>query len=616
METSHIGYNNIYEVIFAYSYTWILIFVQAKYLYDASIPMRENVKTYRSNGIFLPKRWFGMNIDLSDWQWITFDYHFKTQIIFAICYVIVMQIYKHFIKWVFRKKLHVFDDRKRSENLSKIIKNITDLYLIVNFVFCFYMHGTSTIFMLFIMLISYFISIKTYKYKYSNLIAWIWNLFIGIIISKYDHSYFAFSFILNRPSLSWFDYWINVKMRWNQTYRLTMLRCISFHMDLRNKYLNLKLYKCPFNNDKYKDYVDDNLTDFSIVNYFAYCLYTPLLISGPIISFYDWINQLKCNLSYDDKLFPNKIKSPFYNKELSVKYIFIYLIRFLFCYFFFQIWLHFIWTSAFIKYGFPDHLKIENLETISDYKTYVIVLCSFGFLHLAFIWMKFLVIWRFARMWCLFDSIVPIENMQSCYAATTQINQFWKYWHSSFYLWNKRYIYIPLGGSKPKYKYLKYINIIIVFGFTALWHGDWGASLLVWGCLMSLGMIPEILINKWYWNTNLSIIINIRNNSYLNRYIHAFFGGINDIILISANMIGYGPGFWPIIDIWKILLSSISGWYTLLWAISWTFCANIMIIQMKYMQSQKTFASISIIDIDRNQNVKKQIIKQNVKKTQ
>eukprot|EP00484_Ammonia_sp_Unknown_P028350 CAMPEP_0197029486 /NCGR_PEP_ID=MMETSP1384-20130603/8926_1 /TAXON_ID=29189 /ORGANISM="Ammonia sp." /LENGTH=390 /DNA_ID=CAMNT_0042458663 /DNA_START=672 /DNA_END=1844 /DNA_ORIENTATION=- len=386
-----------------------------------------------------------------------------------------------------------------------------------------------------------------------------------------------------------------------------MLRCLSFHMDLRYKHQNRKLYKCRFNDVEHKDYLE--LNDFSLINFYAYTLYTPLLISGPIMSFYEWMNQLKCSLSYDE----HSSKSPYSGKELSAKYIAVYLARFVFVYCFFQIWLHFVWTSAFIKYGFP--MKVEDLHSMQDHQTYMIVLCSFGFLHLAFIWMKFLIIWRFARLWCLLDGIVTTENMQSCYAMTTQISQFWKHWHSSFYLWNKRYIYIPLGGSKcfalfgtelqSRFGFLRYGNILIVFAFTALWHGDFGASLLIWGSLMGLGIIPEIVLSRWYWRTNVSVIVRVRNHSYLNRYVHAVFGGLNDVILISANMIGYGPGFSEIIEIWKTLLSSRFGWYALLWVLSWSITLNLMIMHFKSLQAKDTFASVSIIEVDRKEAKRK-----------
>eukprot|EP01083_Nonionella_stella_P134528 409295_1 len=99
MKTSHLGYNSTYEVLFAYIYTWGITFLQAKYLYEASLPMRNKIAVLKDSYVYLPKRWFGMNIDLSDWQWITFDYHFPKQIIFSIIYVIIMQIFKYFIKW-------------------------------------------------------------------------------------------------------------------------------------------------------------------------------------------------------------------------------------------------------------------------------------------------------------------------------------------------------------------------------------------------------------------------------------------------------------------------------------------------------------------------------------
>ena len=286
---SHIGYNNIYEVIFAYLYTWSITLIQAKYLYDASLPMRSHLDSYYNHRTFLPQRWFGMHIDLSDWQWVTFDYHFPKQVLFAIAYIIIMQSFKRCIRWSFRSRLNA------SNGLTRAIRNITDLYTIINIGFCLYLHGTSTFFMLIIMAMSYMLSIATYQWKYCNLIAWAWNLMIGVIVSKYDHSYFAFSELVH-PSLKWLDQWIPVNMRWNQVYRLTMLRSISFHMDLRSKYLGQTLYQCPFQNanGKYRDYVE--VDDFSMINFFAYTLYTPLMVSGPIMSFTEWMNQIKCML--------------------------------------------------------------------------------------------------------------------------------------------------------------------------------------------------------------------------------------------------------------------------------------------------------------------------------
>lgn len=59
--------------------------------------------------------------------------------------------------------------------------------------------------------------------------------------------------------------------------------------------------------------------------------------------------------------------------------------------------------------------------------------------------------------------------------------QLWRGWHISLTSWFKDYLYIPLGGSR-KGKLRKYLNIMIVFLVSGLWHGArW--SYVVWGGL-------------------------------------------------------------------------------------------------------------------------------------
>lgn len=61
------------------------------------------------------------------------------------------------------------------------------------------------------------------------------------------------------------------------------------------------------------------------------------------------------------------------------------------------------------------------------------------------------------------------------------IKEFWQRWHISLNSWFVDYVYIPLGGSrKGKLRY--YINIMLVFFLSGLWHG---ASLhfIAWGLL-------------------------------------------------------------------------------------------------------------------------------------
>ena len=76
-----------------------------------------------------------------------------------------------------------------------------------------------------------------------------------------------------------------------------------------------------------------------------------------------------------------------------------------------------------------------------------------------------------------------MENFNCPYFATT-VSEFWRRWHISLSSWFRDYLYIPLGGNR-KGTTRKYINTMIVFIVSGLWHGaQW--SYVVWGGLNGL----------------------------------------------------------------------------------------------------------------------------------
>jgi len=84
-----------------------------------------------------------------------------------------------------------------------------------------------------------------------------------------------------------------------------------------------------------------------------------------------------------------------------------------------------------------------------------------------------------------------MENFNAPYLSTS-VGTFWRNWHISLTSWFKDYLYIPLGGSR-KGKLRKYINKMIVFLVSGLWHGA-RLSYVVWGGLNGLyQVIGEIL---------------------------------------------------------------------------------------------------------------------------
>ena len=91
------------------------------------------------------------------------------------------------------------------------------------------------------------------------------------------------------------------------------------------------------------------------------------------------------------------------------------------------------------------------------------------------------------------------QNFSQPYLAVS-VQNFWKRWHMSLMGWFKEYVYIPMGGNR-KGTIRKYINMMVVFALSGLWHGA-GLSFILWGCLNGLlqicGMIADPVKEKVY----------------------------------------------------------------------------------------------------------------------
>jgi len=87
---------------------------------------------------------------------------------------------------------------------------------------------------------------------------------------------------------------------------------------------------------------------------------------------------------------------------------------------------------------------------------------------------------------CLMLGLDLTENFNSPYKSLS-IAEFWKRWHMSLTGFFTKYIYIPLGGNR-KGKVRTYVNTLIIFLISGLWHGA-ATTFVIWGLVHGIGMI-------------------------------------------------------------------------------------------------------------------------------
>ncbi|UQD53434.1 MBOAT family protein [Bacillus methanolicus] len=166
----------------------------------------------------------------------------------------------------------------------------------------------------------------------------------------------------------------------------------------------------------------------------------------------------------------------------------------------------------------------------------------------------------------LFNIRLPI-NFNSPYKAVN-ILDFWKRWHMTLTRFLTKYLYIPLGGNR-KGTVRTYINVLIVFFLSGLWHGA-GWTFIFWGTLHGIAS----LANR-FWQQ-----LGLRMNKYLSWFLTFQFVNVawvffraktwEDAIKVLKGMAGLNGfvlpekfagmlGFHDITPVKEMVLSTITG---------------------------------------------------------
>ncbi|MCE2682737.1 MAG: MBOAT family protein [Cryomorphaceae bacterium] len=136
----------------------------------------------------------------------------------------------------------------------------------------------------------------------------------------------------------------------------------------------------------------------------------------------------------------------------------------------------------------------------------------------------------------LFGFTFP-ENFDRPYTSRS-ITEFWKKWHITLGDFMKNYLYIPLGGNR-KGAARTYLNLMIVFLLSGLWHGaNW--TFVLWGVFHGTWLILDrLFLEKVLLRTSI-IAVFFTFIVVLNGWVLFQAESINDAVSVYQHMWNFG----------------------------------------------------------------------------
>ncbi|KAF2459504.1 glycerol:H+ symporter [Lineolata rhizophorae] len=537
---------NTWEFYFYYVVFIVAVPNMFKAVYDVS---QESSPNYSKYSHLLSDGWIpGRKVDNSDAQYASFRDNIPYVAVVLVLHLLLRKVYDAFYR------IDTYTQTRPAASLGTSNSNLNQglstqaaadarmehrisFDLGFAMIFLVALHGISSLKVLGILFINYKLATRLPR-AYVPSAAWIFN--IGVLFANELSEGYRLAklstFIVPAAAGSgeisstqawahWADGFGGLISRWEVLFNITVLRLISFDLDF---YWSINIrggspiekQLDPSNlSERDRVSIPARPSDFSFRNYLAYALYSPLYLTGPILTFNDYISQ-------------SRYRSP----TITTQRTFLYAIRFALCLLAMELIIHYIYAVAISK-AQPDWEVYTPAQ-----------LSMLGYFNLHHIWLKLLLPWRFFRLWALLDGVDPPENMVRCMSDNYSALAFWRGWHRSFNRWVVRYIYIPLGGGggpdvKSKggngglwAKFRGVANVLVVFTFVALWH-DIQLRLLVWGWLITLFVLPEVIATiafparKW------------RARPTAHRIICGIGAVANILMMMAANLVGFAVGF-------------------------------------------------------------------------
>lgn len=478
---------------------------------------------------------FGYHSDLADGQWREFRESLWLLVLSAFLVSFISQITQSF-------------DNRKVTSYSRVFVALIILYV---------QHGAHSLIIISIALIGYATTKYFAKNSFKAVIMWVLAISILLFKESYRIKHIqGFHFLL-----PFFDRRYGGMYGWQLPANFLVLRIISYCFDYywrkpckpdscgidaaaksseTRNYSNNKDKVVDINNPSTLMELALIESDYDLLHYCAYIFYAPLYMAGPIITYNDYIRYT---------ISPQRP-----NIEL-----FYYAVR----------WIGCLLLMEYLTVQYPFFAVLTASSTMIPLltTTELAIVC---YVTLKLMWLKFLILWRFFRLWAWTDGTKAPENMTKCMSNNYSLEEFWRGWHTSFNIWLVKYIYKPIGGRDQKL-----LSVWVIFLFVALWH-DLELKLIYWGLLNATFFVIESTVKSTVQSSGLLPAL----PWMLREALCATAGAVYILVLIAVNLIGYAVGVGGIAMIAN-KLGNWEGFYTLCGSLYFLF---IGVLVMRYIK--------------------------------
>ena len=225
---------------------------------------------------------------------------------------------------------------------------------------------------------------------------------------------------------------------------------IAFLVDVYRGEIAFGASEDGFSKETAKDF-DDKFSGYVFIKYLSYILFFPKILQGPLMSFNKFAVEQK--KSFEAKVDWEKVMRALLLMSMGL---------------FKKVILADTFGKA-VNYGFANIASLGRMEAILS-----------AFFYSFQLYFDFSGYCDVATAVCMLMGFELAINFNSPYKSVN-IMDFWKRWHITLTDFFTKYIYIPLGGSR-KGALRTYINILIVFLISGIWHGT-GWTFVIWGLM-------------------------------------------------------------------------------------------------------------------------------------